>query len=78
MMNIVYDSESYCGLESSDYHGYEVVNKHAGCGTCLKGDATKKCRTPIFQVINEDASVERIDEFLADFGGSINFPVVIH
>ncbi len=78
MVNIVYNSENYYVLEYPDQHGYEVVDKHAGHGTYLYGDVAKKFRTSIVHAIHEDASVERIDEFLADFGGSINFPVAIH
>jgi len=78
MMNIVYNSENYYVLEYPDQHGYEVVDKHAGRGTYLHGDVARKFRTSIVDAINEDPSAERIDEFLADFGGSIDFPVAIH
>ena len=78
MMNVVYNSENYYVLEYPDQRGYEVVDKHAGRGTYLDGAVAKKFRASIVHAINEDLSVERIDEFLADFGGLIDFPVAIH
>jgi len=78
MMNIVYNSENYYVLEYPDQHGYEVVDKHAGRGSYFCGDMASKFRVSIAHAINEDPSVERIDEFLAGFGGAIDFPVAVH
>ncbi len=78
MMNIVYNSDNYCVVEYPIQHGYEVVDKHAGRGTYFYGAVAKKFRNSIVHAINEDPSVECIDEFLAGFGGSIDFPVAMH
>ncbi|HUO43312.1 MAG TPA: DUF3567 family protein [Burkholderiales bacterium] len=77
-MNIVYDSENYYVLEYPAQNGYEVVDKQAGRGTYLHGDVARKFRTSIIDVIAEDPSIERVDEFLADFGGPIDFRVAVH
>jgi len=77
-MNIVYNSENYYVLEYPDQHGYEVVDKNAGRGTYFYGDIASKFRASIVRAINEDPSVERIDEFLAGFGGAVDFPITVH
>ena len=78
MVHIVYNSDNYCVLEYPAQHGYEVVDKQASRGTYFHGDIARKFRASITQAVNEDPSIERIDEFLANFGGAIDFPVTIH
>ena len=77
-MNIVYNSDNYYVVEYPGQLGYEVVDKHGGCGTYFQGDVAAKFRESMIGVIDEDPSPEHIDEFLADFGAVINFPLTVH
>jgi 23S rRNA A2030 N6-methylase RlmJ len=78
MMNMVYNSESYCVLEYPALQSYEVVDKHAGRGTYFQGDVAEKFREAMTSMASEDSSTEHVDEFLEDFGVLINFPVAVH
>jgi len=77
-MNVVYNSENYYVLEYPEQHSYEVVDKNARRGAYFSGDMASRFRASILHAINEDPSVERIDEFLAGFGGAVDFPMTVH
>ena len=77
-MNIVYNSDNYYVVEYPLQHGYEVVDKQAGRGTYFQGDVAEKFRESMLGALGEDSSAEHVDEFLADFGGLINYPAILH
>ena len=77
-MNIVYNSDNYYVVEYPLQHGYEVVDKQTSRGTYFQGDVAEKFRSSMMGVIGEDPSPDHVDEFLSDFGGLINFPMVVH
>lgn len=77
-MNIVYNSINYYVVEYPVQHGFEVVDKRAARGTFFQGDVAEKFRASMIGVIGQDPSSERVDEFLSDFGGLINFPMTVH
>lgn len=77
-MQIVYNSEHYYIIEYPAQEGYEVVDKHTQRGTFFHGDVAAKFRSAMSDVVGDDPSTERVDEFLSEFGALINFPVVYH
>ncbi|MCW5603053.1 MAG: DUF3567 family protein [Burkholderiales bacterium] len=77
-MGIVYNSENYYVLEYPGGHGFEVVDKHSARGTFFRGDVAEKFAQSMKEVVEQDASVEHIDEFLDNFGILLNTPVVCH
>ena len=77
-MNVLYNSDNYYVLEYLFGQGYEVVDKHAGRGTFLMGDVADKFRTSIFGAIQEDPTVEHVDEFLSGFGVLSNYSTTLH
>jgi len=77
-MNLLYNSDNYYVLEYLFGHGYEVVDKHAGRGTFLLGDVAEKFRASMIGALNEDPSIERVDEFLSGFGGLSNYSTSVH
>ena len=77
-MNIVYNSDNYYVVEYPVQHGYEVVDKQSSRGTYFQGDVAEKFRESMLGALGEDPSPEHVDEFLADFGGLIDFPMTMH
>ncbi len=77
-MNIVYNSDNYYVVEYPVQHGYEVVDKQSSRGTYFQGDVADKFRESMLGALGEDPSPEHVDEFLADFGGLIDFPMTMH
>ena len=78
LMNIVYNSDNYYVVEYPVQHGYEVVDKQSSRGTYFQGDVADKFRESMLGALGEDPSPEHVDEFLADFGGLIDFPMTMH
>ena len=78
VMNIVYNSDNYYVVEYPVQHGYEVVDKQSSRGTYFQGDVADKFRESMLGALGEDPSPEHVDEFLADFGGLIDFPMTMH
>ncbi len=77
-MNIVYNSDNYYVVEYPGQHGYEVVDKQSSRGTYFQGDVAEKFRESMLGALGEDPSSEHVDEFLAEFGGLIVFPMTMH
>ena len=78
VMNIFYNSDNYYVVEYQVQHGYEVVDKQSSRGTYFQGDVADKFRESMLGALGEDPSPEHVDEFLADFGGLIDFPMTMH
>ena len=78
VMNIVYNSDNYYVVEYPVQHGYEVVDKQSSRGTYFQGDVANKFRESMLGALGEDPSPEHVDEFLAEFGGLIDFPMTMH
>jgi len=78
VMNIIYNSDNYYVVEYPVQHGYEVVDKQSSRGTYFQGDVADKFRESMLGALGEDPSPEHVDEFLADFGGLIDFPMTMH
>lgn len=77
-MNIIYSSDNYWVVEYPVGQGFELVDKHAARGTFFYGDVAEKFAQSMQNAVDEDASVEHVDEFLGSFDVLMNVPVVYH
>jgi hypothetical protein len=77
-MNVIYSSDSYYVVEYPAQHGYELVDKRTARGTFIQGDVADRFSLSLQAAVNEDASVERVDEFLSSFDVLLNQPLVAH
>ena len=77
-MNIIYSSDSYYVVEYPTQHGYELVDKRSARGTFFQGDVADRFVQSLQAAVAEDASVERVDEFLGSFDILLNQPLVLH
>jgi hypothetical protein len=77
-MNIIYSSDSYYVVEYPAQHGYELVDKRSARGTFFQGDVAERFSQSLQAAVAEDASVERVDEFLGTFDVLLNQPLVVH
>ena len=77
-MNIIYSSDSYYVVEYPAQHGYELVDKRVQRGTFFQGDVADRFKDSLHAAVAEDASVERVDDFLGSFDILLNQPLVVH
>jgi hypothetical protein len=77
-MNIIYASDNYYVVEYPAQRGYELVDKRTQRGTYFQGDVAARFLEAMKQAIAEDASVERVDEFLGSFDILLTQPMVVH
>ena len=77
-MNVIYSSDSYYVVEYPAQHGYELVDKRVQRGTFFQGDVADRFSQSLHAAVAEDASVERVDDFLGSFDVLLNQPLVVH
>ena len=77
-MNVIYASESYYVVEYPAQHGFELVDKRSSRGTFFQGDVADRFIKSMREAAADEASVDRIDEFLGSFDVLLNLPVVVH
>jgi transcriptional regulator of nitric oxide reductase len=77
-MNIIYASENYYVVEYPGQHGFELVDKRVQRGTFFQGDVADRFKESLHAAVAEDATVERVDEFLGSFDILLNQPLVVH
>ena len=78
MMNVIYSSDNYYVVEYPAQHGYELVDKRVQRGTFFQGDVADRFSQSLHAAVAEDASVERVDDFLGSFDVLLNQPLVVH
>jgi hypothetical protein len=78
MMNVIYNSEQYYVVEYPAQHGYELVDKKNQRGTFLQGDVADRFAQSMQNAVNEDASIEAVDEFLGSFDVLMNLRLIVH
>ena len=76
MMQVIYNSDNYYVVEYSDQHAYELVDKRSARGTFFQGDGAVRFMDFMRIAVGEDASVERVDDFLDSFDVLLNLRVV--
>lgn len=77
-MNIIYASDNYYVVEYPAQHGYELVDKRSQRGTFFQGDVAERFVQSLQAATAEDASVERVDDFLESFEILLDQPLVLH
>lgn len=77
-MNIIYNSANYYVVEYPAQHGYELVDKHAARSTFFQGGVAERFLKSMQIVVNEDASVDHVDEFLDTYGVLTSVPISMH
>ena len=77
-MNIIYNSENYYVVEYPAQHGYELVDKRAARSAFYQGDVAERFVQSMQIAVNEDASVEHVDEFLGSYDVLMSTPLTMH
>ena len=77
-MNVIYSSDSYYVVEYPAQHGYELVDKGTQRSTFFQGDVADRFSRSLKDAVADEASVERVDEFLGDFDVLLSQPLVLH
>lgn len=77
-MNVIYSSDNFYVVEYPAQHGYELVDKRSQRGTFFQGDVADRFAHSLKEAVAEEASVERVDEFLGGFEILLNQPLAVH
>jgi hypothetical protein len=80
-MQMIYNSPNYCVVEFpnvGEISGYEIVDKHSRRETFIDGMMAESFRTNVEDLIATEPSTEEIEDFLAQFEGLMQQPVVLH
>ncbi len=76
-MNMIYNSPNYCVVEFKS-GGYEIMDKTAKREIFLGGALAEKFRFDVTQLIATEPSIEEVDDFLSNFEGLMQQPLVLH
>jgi Protein of unknown function (DUF3567) len=83
-MNMIYNSPNYCVVEFKSAAGepfsggYEIMDKTAKREIFLGGALAEKFRYDVTQLIATEPSIEEVDDFLSNFEGLMQQPLVLH
>jgi len=85
-MQMIYNSPNYCVVEfpPQDDHGamqsggYEIVDKNARREIFIDGAMAARFREHVQKLIEEEPSLDEVDEFLGQFDSLMTHPVVLH
>ncbi|SDB86391.1 BTH_I0359 family protein [Paraburkholderia lycopersici] len=85
-MQMIYNSPNYCVVEfpPQDGHsamragGYEIVDKNARREIFIDGAMAARFREDVQKLMEEDQSLDEVDEFLGQFDSLMQQPVVLH
>ncbi len=83
-MNMIYNSPNYCVVEfkaaggERAAGGYEIMDKTAKREIFLDGVLAEKFRSDVALLIAREPSIEEVDDFLSNFEGLMQQPLVLH
>ncbi|CAM2147903.1 MULTISPECIES: DUF3567 domain-containing protein [Paraburkholderia] len=85
-MQMIYNSPNYCVVEfpPQDGHvamrsgGYEIVDKNSRREIFIDGAMAARFREDVQKLMEEDQSLDEVDEFLGQFDSLMQQPVVLH
>jgi hypothetical protein len=85
-MQMIYNSPNYCVVEfpPQDGHvamrsgGYEIVDKNARREIFIDGVMAARFREDVQKLMDDEQSLDEVDEFLGQFDSLMQQPVVLH
>ncbi|MEX3557215.1 MAG: DUF3567 domain-containing protein [Burkholderia sp.] len=85
-MQMIYNSPNYCVVEFAPqvgHHamsagGYEIMDKNAQREIFIDGELAERFREHVKQLIEDEPSLDEVDEFLGQFDNLMTQPVVLH
>lgn len=77
-MNIIYNSDNYYVVEYPSHHGFELIDKHAARSAFLQGSVAETFAQSMQSAVDEDDSVEHVDEFLGNYDPMMSVPLTMH
>lgn len=83
-MQMIYNSPNYCVVEfptpegQPSRGGYEIMDKTGRRELFLGGALADKFRFDVSRLIDTEPSVEEVDDFLSNFEGLMQQPIVLH
>jgi hypothetical protein len=85
-MHMIYNSPNYCVVEfpaDAANHallagGYEIVDKNMQRELYIDGAMAAQFRQSVQQLIEQQPTVDEVDEFLGQFDSLMQQPVILH
>lgn len=84
-MNMIYNSPSYCVVEfelddaaMANLGGFEIMDKAARRETYIDGALAERFRETVAQLVENEPSMEEIDDYLSSFEYLMQQPLALH
>lgn len=81
-MNMIYNSPNYCVVEFRESEGqaggFEIMDKASRREIYIDGSMASRFRENVQQLIATEPSIEEVDDFLSQFDGIMQQPLVLH
>jgi hypothetical protein len=77
-MELIYNSTNYALVAYPAHHGYELVDKRAARSAFFQGAVADRFAEDMQHAIDDEPSVESLDDFLGEYDPLLTFPVVAH
>ena len=85
-MQMIYNSPNYCVVEfptqdgplAMKSGGYEIVDKNMQREIYIDGAMAARFREHVTKLIEEEPSLDEVDEFLGQFDSLMHQPVILH
>jgi Protein of unknown function (DUF3567) len=85
-MQMIYNSPNYCVVEfppqagplAMKSGGYEIVDKNMQREIYIDGAMAARFRESVQKLIEEEPSLDEVDEFLGQFDSLMHQPVILH
>ena len=85
-MQMIYNSPNYCVVEFAALDGnraliaggYEIVDKTMQRELFIDGAMAAQFREHVKRLIEQEPTVDEVDEFLGQFDSLMNQPVILH
>jgi hypothetical protein len=85
-MNMIYNSPHFCVVEFSDFGdadrhasgGFEIMDKSLRREIFLGGEEAERFRASVAALIEQEPSLDEMDEFLHGYTGLMTQPLTLH
>lgn len=84
-MNMIYNSPSYCVVEFeldgdaiANLGGFEIMDKAAKREIYIGGALADRFREDVAQLVENEPSMEEIDDYLSSFESLMQQPLALH
>lgn len=78
-MNMIYNSPQFCVVEHGEpCIGFEIMDKSYRREIFLRGEPADRFRDGVSKMMQEERSLDEVDEFLSGYAEAMTQPLTLH